>query len=148
MLQQSKLAAQGELISNIAHQWRQPLNIAATTIQNLKMLSDLGHISPEDIDNAVTVAMHHIQNLSEIINKFSYFFASQDDRSVFSINREIGKTVELLESHFRAHRITVLREGSELSVNGFVNDFKQVMLVLLNNAADAIIKRQESDRGF
>ena len=143
ILDQSKLAIRGEMISNIAHQWRQPLNVTALAIQNIALMTESEEFSHEQLDELVVQAMAQIQYLSEVVNKFSRFFDSNDDVSLFSVTNVLKETIGLLEGRLHENAITVEIEGDDISLEGKVNDFKQIMLVLFNNAVEAIVKQRD-----
>ena len=142
LIQQSKLAAKGELIKNIAHQWRQPLNVVAASIQGMKMYADLGELSPDDIEATVNKTMEQIRQLSSIIDKFGSFFNYEEEHTPFYIKQQINESLELLESRFRELEITVSITGNDFQIEGYTTDFRQVILSLLTNATEAIQIRQ------
>ncbi len=148
IIQQSKLAAKGEMISNIAHQWRQPLNMAALSIQDLLMQSELGELTPESLKAAVDAAMANIRHLSGVIDQFSHFFDNSDTPENLSILKSLNQTVTLMEARLKDAGITVRVSGEDWQMAAKLNDIRQVILVILNNAVDAIEKKQAKIPGY
>jgi signal transduction histidine kinase len=139
MHQQGRHAAMGEMISNIAHQWRQPLNSLGLIVQNLQEAHEFGELTQDYLRAKVTKAMELIRYMSQTIDDFRSFFRPDKEKRPFSVQRTIERSISLVESNFRAHAIEVKVEAPEdLTVIGYENECAQVLLNLMNNARDAI----------
>ncbi len=141
LIQQTRLAAMGEMIGNIAHQWRQPLNALGLVLQNLKFSYDIGELDKSVMDKSINKANNVINNMSKTIDDFRNFFKPNKAREKFNINDNVIKAIELVESTFEHHRIKLEKDffSTELQFYGFPNEFSQVILNILTNAKDAII---------
>lgn len=146
MIEQSKMAAMGEMISAIAHQWRQPLNVLALYIQGIEDVYEADEINEEYIDTMVSRSMKQINFMSSTIDDFRNFFTPNKEKEHFSIKKQISKTIDLLLSQLKSHNIEINLDGEECNVFGFPNEFQQVALNIINNAKDAIIESQKKDR--
>ncbi len=143
LIQQTRLAAMGEMIGNIAHQWRQPLNALGLVLQNLKFSYDIGELDEKMMDKSINKANVLTQNMSKTIDDFRKFFKPNKAKEKFGINENVNKAIELVESTFEHHNIKLKKEFSsnELEFNGFPNEFSQVILNILTNAKDALLER-------
>jgi signal transduction histidine kinase len=143
LIQQTRLAAMGEMIGNIAHQWRQPLNALGLVLQNLKFSYDIGELDEKMMDKSINKANILTQNMSKTIDDFRKFFKPNKAKEKFGINENVNKAIELVESTFEHHNIKLKKEFSsnELEFNGFPNEFSQVILNILTNAKDALLER-------
>ena len=138
LIQQSRLAAMGEMIGNIAHQWRQPLNTVGLIIQELRMTFGHEEFSKESLDANVKKAMSLIQHMSKTIDGFISYFRPDNQEAVFNVNNAVATTLSLIESSFNNLEIAVeLVEEGEVDVRGFANEYSQVLLNILFNARDA-----------
>lgn len=146
MIQQNRMAAMGEMLGNIAHQWRQPLNVLGLKIQQLGLSYECGKFSKELLDANIDKAMEIIGHLSQTIDDFRNFSQPDKEKSLFSIDQAIAKTVSLIEESFREMRIIVdVNTSGGVLVSGYPNEYSQVLLNILMNAKDALLERGTSD---
>ena len=145
-IQQSRHAAMGEMIGNIAHQWRQPLNILGLIIQQVQLLYEDGEFCKEHLDNNVSKAMNIIQHMSQTINDFRNFFRPDKEKAKFNVLKEISKTLSLIEAIFNDRRITIeVNPSGNPVIYGHPNEYSQVLLNIMINARDAF-SSQKTDR--
>lgn len=139
LIQQSRLAAMGEMINNIAHQWRQPLNIISLIVQGLPPREEL---TQEELDHEVGRIMEIILHMSQTIDDFRNFFRMDKEKVRFIANQSVAKAVEFISPSLTSNgiRITVT-EQPEVSVTGYGNEYAQVLLNLLSNAKDILVER-------
>jgi PAS domain S-box-containing protein len=143
MIVQSKQAAMGEMIGNIAHQWRQPLNDIGLYIQNLQDNFEYKELTAEKLNNAVKKTMNKLEYMSQTIDDFRNFFRSDKEKTSFSLTNSINKTLSLTEASFRNNSIEIILNLQEnLYFTGYQNEFSQVVLNILNNAKDVLIERK------
>ncbi len=144
MLTQGRQAAMGEMINNIAHQWRQPLNNLGLIVQNIKADYDSGSMTPEMMTGDVGKVMNTIMFMSQTINDFSSFFRPDNERTVFCISRSLTKVVAMIEASLSLHgiRLIIVQEEEDVAVEGYFNEYNQVLLNLLNNAKDVLLERE------
>ena len=143
LLQQSRLAALGEMISNIAHQWRQPLNELGLIVQELPMMYDQGNFSREYLKQSVAKFMTVLNHTSKTIDDFRNFFKPDKEMVRFDILAVIQQTLSLISESFKHLQIeiTVHSTGKQV-IYGHPNEFSQVILNILFNARDAFIDRK------
>ncbi len=139
MISQSRQASMGEMIGNIAHQWRQPLNALAMVLGNIKSAYQYNELTDEYIDKTVESGNRLIQKMSATINDFRNFFQPDKAMKPFSVLKEAHNAISLVEAALTSENISIqLNATDELTVNGFPNEYSQVLLNLLTNARDAI----------
>ncbi len=163
LVQQSKMAAMGEMIGAIAHQWKQPLNAIGMIIQDVQDAYEFGEFDKEYLDKSVDDTMEQISFMSNTINDFRDFFKPEKEIAPFEINSAIRDVINLLYAQIKKSNIDILFDcvydgekkqlfktngiggicicKPELIVRGFPNEFKQAILNIITNARDAIIKR-------
>jgi C4-dicarboxylate-specific signal transduction histidine kinase len=144
--QQSRLAAMGEMINYIAHQWRQPLNGLGLLIQEMRIHYDMDHFSKECLDVNVDKAMDLIGHMSQTIDDFRNFFKPDKKKVKFSVHEVIKRTVSLVEDSFKNHQIGIaLHVKDNPTIFGFPNEYSQVLVNILMNARDALLEKRPDD---
>jgi PAS domain S-box-containing protein len=139
LAQQSRLAAMGEMISNIAHQWRQPLNILGLQIQNLKLEYETGQLDGEQLDTSIKESMALIQHMSKTIDDFRTFFKPDKGKEYFNVCQIVSRAVQLVKASFDNMQIKIVMHCNEVAdTNGYPNEFSQVILNILINAKEAL----------
>ena len=146
LIHQSRQAVMGEMIDNIAHQWRQPLNTLGLTIQQLSLLYDSGQFSREFLNQIVSRSMKQIHYMSRTIEDFRNFFSPDKQKIEFKVRESIDNILSLLDGSLRTSSIGVeIAAKDELVIHGYQNEFAQVLLNILVNAKDALIEKEVSD---
>lgn len=146
LIQQGRLAAMGEMINNIAHQWRQPLNNLGLIVQSLKLCSDMGELSPEEIDKNVNNAMDVILHMSRTIDDFRNFFKYEKEPSLFNVNEVVYRALNFVSPAFKSSGINVeWDEQPDIMAQGFPNEYLQAILNILNNAKDALLENKKTE---
>ncbi|MBF0537454.1 MAG: GAF domain-containing protein [Nitrospirae bacterium] len=146
LIHQSKLAAMGDMIGAIAHQWRQPLNAIGMIIQDFEDAFTFGELNKQYLDTNIKRGMDVIYDMSRTIEDFRNFFRADRERVDFDVIGAVAKVISLFSDQLRHNYIgiTVNSNGlTRLITNGFPNEFKQVMLNIIGNARDAILQRRE-----
>lgn len=143
MMQQSRLAAMGEMIGNIAHQWRQPLNALGLVIFNIKDAYEHDELTPNMLNKSVNKASGLIQKMSSTIDDFRNFFRPDKTKEEFVILEAIHEILSLIEEAFLQLRIHIDVDDIDpaIKVMGYKNEFSQVIINLLNNAKDSFEER-------
>lgn len=142
LIQQSRLAAMGEMISNISHQWRQPLNELGIMIQMLRVDFGDSQLDETRINEFSSTCMEIIQHMSQTINTFRDFFKKDKPSTVFDVPTAITKAVDLVQASFRSVGIRLnLELEPDCLIQGHANEFSQVILNLFNNARDVLVER-------
>lgn len=139
MYQQSRLASMGEMIGNIAHQWRQPLNIMALVMQDIYISGQLGNLTSEKIEASYEKSNNLLQYMSQTIDDFRNFFQHGGKETEFSVNEALESVYSLVSTNLSYNHIQCLIKVKQDSlVQGGLNEFKQVLINILNNAQEAI----------
>ncbi|MBF0344957.1 MAG: hypothetical protein HQL06_12095 [Nitrospirae bacterium] len=160
LIHQSKMAAMGEMIGAIAHQWRQPLNAISVMIMDVKDAYVFGEIN-EDYINTITQNIdNQIQFMSNTINDFRKFLQPSKEKVPFNVSHAIKDVLLLFAFMMNKNYIEIKLECKESGVKkilfrqdcidicqceegfivyGYPNEFKHVIFNLINNARDAII---------
>ena len=139
LLQQSRHAAMGEMLNNIAHQWRQPLNNIAIYVQSMQLLKASGELTDEQIQSDVQSVMAIINYMSKTIDDFRSFFRQEKQKQVFYLKEASEKAVSLVSARMEHLGIVfqlVVRQ--EPAVLGYQSEYIQVLLNILNNAIDIL----------
>ncbi len=146
MYQHARLASMGEMIGNIAHQWRQPLNALTILIQGFGTKSMTGKLDQDFIDKQVDEGLRLANQMSSTIEDFRNFFSPHRQREYFSIEQTLKETLELVEFFCKDEHIDITVQSKEnLRVFGYSNEFSQVILNLINNARDNFKHRNIND---
>jgi PAS domain S-box-containing protein len=149
LIQQSKLAAMGEMIGVIGHQWKQPLNSLGLILENMKMDVSDDEMDAESMLRMIELSFHQVHFMSETIDDFREFF-NNDNRIVnFDCVRTIENTSRLLESLLKNKGIALKIEnkaGEECFVKGVKNEFRHTILNILTNAKDSILEKLKSSK--
>jgi len=141
MLQQTKLAQMGEMISMIAHQWRQPLSAISTLSQTINLKASLGALDEETAlrlsDTITATAMH----LSQTIDDFREFFKPRKEKQETSYCEIIEGVLSIIETSIVTKNIQIIKDlQCKRKFNSYPNEIKQVVLNLIKNAQDALIE--------
>ena len=143
LIQQSRLATMGEMMHNVAHQWRQPLSAVALIFSNIKSDFDFGEMSRESLEQYVSSGLRLAQKMSTTIDDFRDFFRPDQETTRFSLKDATREALHLVEASFHNSDIDVVVEAAEdVFVEGYANEYSQVLLNVLTNAKDALANRK------
>ena len=134
---QSKMAAMGEMIENIAHQWSQPLSVITTAATGAKVKKEFGNFTDSDFYETIDIINNSAQHLSTTIDDFRNFFNNDKEVSSFDINLPIERVLYLLNSKLKNRDIIVVKNTQKIEVLGLMNEFIQVLLNIIKNSLDA-----------
>jgi PAS domain S-box-containing protein len=138
LIQQGRQAAMGEMIGNIAHQWRQPLNTLGLIVQELQMTYGRDESYKESLGINCHKAMSLINHMSKTIDDFSNYFKPTKEKTLFNVSNAISETVALIEPSLKNQNIKVdLRSKDDTTILGYANEYPQVLLNILLNCRDA-----------
>ncbi len=147
LIQQSRFAAMGEMIGNIAHQWRQPLNALGLLLQNIENAYEMDMLDEAYVTRSVEKGNRLTNSMSQTIDDFRNFFKPNKESSVLRVISSVESTMGMLRSSIENSMITINEEIDEsVSIKGFSSEFSQVILNILNNAKDALVENKEDDR--
>ncbi|HUW50525.1 MAG TPA: PAS domain S-box protein [Sulfuricella sp.] len=142
LIRQSRLAAMGEMIGNIAHQWRQPLNALGLLLANIKDAYAYNELDEVYLNESVARGRLYIDKMSTTIDDFRNFFKPNREKMPFSLAGTIRDALSVVEASFNSSNIVVtLNAEQDATTLGFPNEYAQVVLNILGNARDAIRDR-------
>jgi len=146
MLEQNKMAAMGEMIGNIAHQWKQPLSVITTVSSGIKAAKEVGMPIDEtkEIESLDSILIN-AQHLSKTIDDFKDFF-KQKDRILFKIKDVIEKTINLIDSTLRHNGIKIKKNIKDIEFMGLDNELIQVFINIINNSQDILTKLNQKSK--
>ena len=143
LIHQSRLASMGEMVANIAHQWRQPLTHLSYAHMNLKTAYDQEKLSGQYFDKKTKEINEQIEFMSHTIDDFSNFFKTDKKMGKFGVLNTFEKTHRLLTASFKHNSIeVVVLCEKEFYVNSNENEFSQVLFNILNNAKQELIEKR------
>lgn len=139
LIRQSRLAVMGEMVGNIAHQWRQPLNALGLVLENIREAAQFHELTEEYLDRQLCDAYRLIRKMSTTINDFRNFFKPDKHKEAFNLKKSIEDTLSLISGSFRSNAIEIVTDApQDVWVEGYPNEYSQVLLNLLTNAKEAI----------
>jgi signal transduction histidine kinase/ABC-type nitrate/sulfonate/bicarbonate transport system substrate-binding protein len=145
MNQQAKMASMGEMIGNIAHQWRQPLSMISVTATGIKLKKEFDTLSDTEFNDAINSINHSAQFLSKTIDDFRNFYSEDKKSSTFFVKDIIEKSFSLISAQFTNQDITIVQKIDNIQINTIENELLQVLINILNNAKDAL-SHQEKEK--
>jgi len=146
MLLQSRQAQMGEMISMIAHQWRQPLNTLSLIMQNLYLKYKLKILDDAYMDKFKKDSTKQIEQMSSTIEDFRMFFRPQKEKQRFGIFETVDHVIKMLDPLYGHDQILIKANiKEEIYVDGYANEFAQVLINILNNAKDAILEKSDDE---
>ena len=141
--QQSKLASMGEMMENIAHQWRQPLSLITTAASSISFQKEIGLLNDEFLKESVDTINNSANHLSDTIEDFRGFFRTNKEVSRFDLAKSLDKTFKLLSSYLEKNGIEVIKNIKHVELENYERELLQVLLNILNNAKDALMSISE-----
>jgi len=146
LTQQSKLASMGEIVANIAHQWRQPLTNVSYAFMNLKAAYTHDKLTHELFEKKSKEINEQILFMSNTIEDFRNFFIMEKEKKEFNIKHVCEKSQGLLKPNFRKGTIEFeLTCKEDVVITSYQNELSQVIFNLLTNAIQALQKADISD---
>lgn len=137
MFWQSRHASLGQMLANIAHQWRQPLTELSLATFSIKKAAQ--NDEADDITKFYDESKNIIKNMSDTIDDFTNFFTPQKEKYYFNISESIKESLGLLDNMINDEMITLKTDFIDIEVLGIANELTQVIINLINNAKDAFV---------
>jgi signal transduction histidine kinase len=141
---QSKMAAMGEMIGNIAHQWRQPLSAISTTATGLRLQKELNILDEELLLKELDDINESVQYLSTTIDDFRNFFKVNKQKVNFDISSTIDKSITLVNAQLKNNNIKLIKDIEDVNISNFQNELIQVIINILNNSKDELLKKDKN----
>ncbi|MDF1875551.1 HAMP domain-containing histidine kinase [Sulfurimonas sp. SAG-AH-194-I05] len=146
LIQQSRLAQMGEMLSMIAHQWRQPLNIISAIGMSLHYRASCDTLVNVEVIQKVKKISKHIEHMSSTIDDFKNFFKPDKEKVQTDYNIIIKSVLSLIEASIKHHNIKITVDAQDvISMLTYQNELIQVVLNILKNAEDALLENKVSD---
>jgi signal transduction histidine kinase len=138
IIQKSKMAEMGEMLSNIAHQWRQPLSAISTNASGIKVQDELGILSCETLHLGLDSIMKNVDYLSKTVDNFRDFFLPNKQKE----SKKISDILDMIENIFgnslHMADIEIVKKIENITLHTYVNELSQVIVNLVKNGKDAI----------
>jgi len=147
LLQQSKLAAMGEMMDAVAHQWKQPINIIKMNVDMIGYDFDDNIVDKKYLEEFQNNIFNHINHMISTLNEFRTFFRPNQDMEDFDVSNMIQKVLLLVKDEFVKNSINITLESEEnFFISGIENEFKHLILNIINNSKDAFIENNTQNR--
>lgn len=144
---QAKMAAMGEMLENIAHQWRQPLSVISTMATSLKLKQEMKILEDKEFFQSLDIINNASQHLSNTIDDFRNFFSSEKEINKFLISNTIKKSILILKSSIDKHNITIVEDIEDSELLSYESELMQVILNIISNSID-ILKDKNIDSRY
>ena len=136
--QQQKMVSMGQMIENIAHQWRQPLSLITTGVSGIKLKKQLNDLDDAFFYDTLDSILNTSKYLSNTIDDFRYFFKPQKEKENFYLEKCCIKTIDLMNPNFLNKDIQIEYKIENIQVCGYETELIQVLINILNNSKDAL----------
>ena len=138
LIQQSRMASMGEMLENIAHQWRQPLSTISVAASGMEVKKEFSTLSDEEFFEGINHIKKSTVYLSNTIDDFRTFFIKEKETSQMNIKNAIEKALELMGNTFMQQRINLVKNIEEIEILSLENELIQVLMNIFVNAKDAL----------
>lgn len=141
-----KMASMGEMISNIAHQWRQPLSVISTIATGIKLQKEINILKDEDLINDMELINKNAQYLSRTIDDFKNFIKGDQKIQNYNLADTISNFIHIVESSIKQHDINLILDlDTNITINGNPNELIQCLINIFNNAKDAVEETKQNE---
>ncbi len=145
LIQQSKLAEMGDMIVAIAHQWNEPLVELSALVQDIQTSYLLNELKDNDVKDFVNDSMVQIKYMSKTLSDFRNFLKPSTKKNLFSVSKALNEINEIIGKQIFYSNIQMnfnyKNKNEELLIYGYENEFKQVLLNIINNAKNKIVEK-------
>ncbi len=145
IIQQSRLASMGEMIANIAHQWRQPLSIISTLATGIKLEKELAISNEQSEIDSLDMINQNAQYLSQTIDDFRNYFKKSNYMNTIFTNNLLDKTLKLIAPRLKNKNIKIIMNNENIEIETYENELVQIYINIINNAIDAFEDFKEVD---
>ncbi len=143
MMQQSKLAAMGEMIGNIAHQWRQPISEINAVLMELETITRYDSLKKEHLLESIRTCNEITEHMSTTISDFQNFFKPTKKKEDFSVLTACKKALSIINASLTNNKINLILDIEEDNIiNGYSSEFSHAVLNIISNAKDALVLRK------
>lgn len=142
LVQKSKFIALGEMISNIAHQWRQPLSELSSILMFIKFKYSIGALDEKTMETKSKEADKVLEYMSHTIDDFRNFFMPKKEKEEFQLIKAVEIVMNIISSTLANYNIKIsISIDENIKITTFLNEYKQVLLNIINNAKDVLIEK-------
>jgi len=146
MIQQAKMAAMGDMISMIAHQWRQPLNQMSYVFMNIEGAYEYDELTQEYLDDKLKEGTQLLEFMSHTIDDFRDFFRPDKEKENVQIDEVVHSAISLIQKSLDVHNIVLDTSFTcKREIYVYRNELVQVLLNLIKNAKDVLVEREIED---
>lgn len=141
IFQQSKFVKSGEMIANITHQFRQPLNNISYILINLRKKFNNNQLDEVYFDKKVFQANEQLQFLSKTIDDFKDFYTISKEKELFTIKESIGNALTIIDADLKAYNIILqlsFETYEDIKIFGVKSEFTQVLISIISNSIDVL----------
>ncbi len=146
LCQQAKIEAIVDILSNIAHQWRQPLSIISTAASGIKLQQEFNTLNDEVILHTSDEIIKTTKHLSEVIDTFRNVFNNKSTKELIDIKTLILKTMDMLKAKLYDYNIEIILQLDDIKARYSESEMFQVLLNILDNAKDSVLKNEDDER--
>jgi signal transduction histidine kinase len=146
LLDQSKMVALGEMIGNIAHQWRQPLSVITVSASGIKLKKELNILEDDELMQFVDGIMNSSKYLSQVIDDFRNYIKYDKLKENFDINEAIRKSLSIIDSSLINNKLRLITNLEEnINISNYQNELIQAFLNIVSNAKDALVEKVDNE---
>jgi two-component system, NtrC family, C4-dicarboxylate transport sensor histidine kinase DctB len=143
LVQKSKFIALGEMISNIAHQWRQPLSELSSILMYIKFKYSIKSLDEKTLEQKLQEADKVLEFMSHTIDDFRNFFMPKKEKEEFYIYAVVDIVINIVSSTLKNFNIKLKIDiDKNIVLNTYLNEYEQVLLNIINNAKDILIEKK------
>lgn len=147
LMRQSKFATLGEMLANIAHQWKQPINSLGIIIQNLQRKFNKGEATPEIVQKSTKKELELLDSMANTVSDFTNFFKPNKTKQVFHLSDAIKKALSILDSSLYKNNIEIELENKyDHKCFAYENELVQALINIFQNSRDAIIQKEPKEK--
>jgi len=147
LTESTKMAALGEMIGNIAHQWRQPLSVISTAASGVKIQKEMNILNDELFDKAVDGILLNAKYLSSTIDDFRNFILNKKQKISFDISSQVDSILSILEPMLKMNDIKLIKKCEEnIRINSYPNELTQVIINIITNSKDKFLEEKIKER--
>ncbi|ADG93525.1 integral membrane sensor signal transduction histidine kinase [Arcobacter nitrofigilis DSM 7299] len=144
--EQSKMVALGEMIGNIAHQWRQPLSSISVAASSIHLKKELNILEDQDLFDLTDNIVKNTQYLSQVIDDFRNYVKGEKKLVNFDINDSVKQALNILDASVHNHKLIIIKDFEKnIFLDNYLNELIQALVNILNNAKDALKEKQKDE---
>ena len=147
LFKSEKMASMGEMIGNIAHQWRQPLSVISLGATGMKLHKEYGTLADEEFFKTCDTINDNAQYLSNTIDDFNNFIKGDRKEETFNLKENINSFLQLVDGSIKSNHISVIVDVDDnIEIKGYSSELKQCFINIFNNSRDAFLSINEKNR--